>query len=95
MRLVKFLRPLGLEPVMLDPKQNASKDEISCYFGYGYSIVTGTTKRCPNGSILHSVVYKDLEMVHDPHSDNIGIVESQDILTFAVIDPAAFVQGGK
>jgi hypothetical protein len=45
-----------------DPKYNKGVN--------GYIIVTG---KSPRGDFLHSVVYKDGKLAHDPHPDNTGI----------------------
>lgn len=55
--------------------------ETSCY-----SLVTG---KSPRGDFLHSVVYRGLEMAHDPHPSGDGLGgDPEDWIFFIAINPA-------
>ena len=54
-------------------------------FFRGYFIVNGIS---PRGT-LHSVVYKDDQMVHDPHPSRGGILKIRSIWVLVPFDPAA------
>ena len=54
-----------------------------------YAILSG---KSPRGPWLHSVVWKDGEVIHDPHPDNRGIENMQDVIVFVVKNPALHIE---
>ena len=46
---------------------------VECYPEYTYYLAWGYSPR----GIMHSVVYKDGELAHDPHPDNTGLEPTQ------------------
>jgi len=84
----KWLRPMGLEPVLLGGVDCANPDSNTAYFGYGYHIVTGKSPRFSEGEVLHSVVHRDTKLVHDPFPGGTGVKTIVDFLVFVSVDPA-------
>lgn len=63
------------------PKEVAIRDMQQ--FG-GYFIVSGTS---PRFDCLHSVLYKDGKLIHDPHPDGDGVETIEYIEVLAAHDP--------
>ena len=51
----------------------------------GYSLAGG---KSPRGDFMHSVVYLDGKIIHDPHPSNDGIDGLKDMIVFSYIDPS-------
>ena len=58
----------------------------------GYYLVAGTTNR---GDFLHEVIYKNGELVHDPHPSGDGLLEVREIILLVPVDPSQAVGRNK
>jgi hypothetical protein len=54
-------------------------EEMRERFPVGMFMVGGQS---PRGNFLHSVIYEDCELVHDPHPGKTGVTEIKDIIVF-------------
>ena len=74
----EWLRDYGLYPIV----RGGNLDGIVFP---GYYLVAGSTNR---GDLLHQVVYKNGELVHDPHPSGDGLLEAREIIILVPIDPS-------
>lgn len=82
--LEDFLLPLGLAPLLFETKLNHKDMHFNCCSSE--MIASGTSPRFPD--LLHSVVYKEGSMSHDPHPDKTGIIgKPKDVLVFVSTQP--------
>jgi ribosomal protein S18 acetylase RimI-like enzyme len=80
--LEDWLLPMGLAPMLVSPGTCSALDTT-------YSIAGGPAAR----GLMHSVVVRGVEVVHDPHPSRSGLVEVKDYMFFIAIDPAAARRG--
>lgn len=77
-----FLREQGLEADGIASRNGDTVDNLwdfvfsECSGIDGYFIVGGDTPRTPRG---HAVIYKDRQMVHDPHPSREGITAVREV----------------
>ena len=55
----------------------------------GYYLVMGTSPR--DEKINHQVIYKNGELVHDPHPSRDGLVNIKEVMAILPLDPAMIV----
>lgn len=70
----------GLEPVMVAN----IRDRGNQFLGRSYYIATGQSSR----NTIHSCVGFHSQIVHDPHPSKTGLLNTQDVIVFAVKDPS-------
>ncbi len=80
-RLNAWLRRYGLVAVLLD---TADFFDWS-WFGGAWCIVSGKSER----GLLHATVWRDGQLVHDPHPSKSGICAPESIVIFVALDPAS------
>lgn len=72
------------EPVMIEAKSHP----FQVFLGSCIYIASGVSPRASEKEpdLLHSCVYKDDELIHDPHPDQTGIMDETDFILFVPID---------
>lgn len=76
--LRRWSRARGLNPLLVHPDYLREDP-------HGVCVVSGQS---PRGDWLHSVVYRDGALAHDPHPSRAGVLTTQDVLFFVPLDPA-------
>lgn len=73
-----WCRQRGFNPMLIHP--DVLRDDPR-----GVCIVSG---KSPRGDWLHSVVYRDGALAHDPHPSRAGVPSATDVLFFVPLDPS-------
>lgn len=91
--LSDWCKQFEIEPVLINALETNDTPPPSAYFGYGYCIATGQSKSYDK--TLHSVVYLNTELVHDPSHTKKGIGDIVDFIVFVPLDPAEYIRNRK
>lgn len=78
-----WLEPRGFVAIMLEGAEMQ-------HYRSAYVIASGPS---PREGVSHSVLYRNGELVHDPHPSRAGLLEVRDVIVLVAIDPMGSTRG--
>lgn len=91
-RIATFLHKRGLHMVEIDRDLSKQNEYSSAAYLESPGLLWIATGFSPRGNFLHSVVCRDLEIVHDPHPDRTGIEGVIKAAYLVPLDPARWAR---